>query len=252
MKVLRKDRLKIALCEALQRWGAKLHMAPSVLATMGFTITDSQGNVVRKVSAKSNSFVRNYYNFVASYALLIPPCNDTQTALGTFGDGVDTPLKNVSNVLAMNSYIGTIPNRYGSQGYTLEYSVMLYAAPGVATQGILVGTGTGAESFDSYNLTTKINHGVGSGQLSYGAMSNIASRSWNSVTKKLTATFTRTFTNSSGADITINEIGFFVNLQQTANYGPYMLIRDLLSAPITLQNGQALTLSYNLSQIMSN
>ena len=112
------------------------------------------------------------------------------------------------------------------------------AASGTSGYGIQVGTGTNAVTVSDTKLQTQIAHGVGSGQLFYGAMSFVAP-----LTDATTSYFSmnRTFTNSSGSTITIQEIG--LAMLQTYNF---LIIRDIPSAPIALDNTDILSLKYTL------
>jgi len=105
----------------------------------------------------------------------------------------------------------------------------------------MVGTGTTAPQVTNYNLQTKINHGSGSGQLLYGATSLTApttsgsTRFWKA---------SRTFTNSSGSSITVNEVGL-VLAYQSSYY--IMIARDVLSSGVVINNGQVGTLVYTFA-----
>jgi len=101
------------------------------------------------------------------------------------------------------------------------------------TYGILVGSGTGAID---YNLQTKIAHGTGAGTLEYGACSISQPEVIGNYTE---FEITRTFTNSSGAPIIINEIGLF--LKGTSTSGSIMVMRKVQQ--ITLGNGEDVTIT---------
>ena len=103
--------------------------------------------------------------------------------------------------------------------------------------GILAGTGVGAESSEDYALGTKIAHGIGAGQLSYGATTNTT----GTITGGKRFTVSRTFTNLSGASITIQEVGLAV-LQDTKYY---LWIRDLTGGT-AVGNGQSAAYAYRM------
>jgi hypothetical protein len=124
------------------------------------------------------------------------------------------------------------------------------AAPsGESTAGIVVGTSDTPVTLSQYNLQAPISHGTGAGQLSYGATTV------EPLVKDTTWYFRviRTFTNNSGASITVREIGLFVRLGMGGS--PYnfncMLARDVLTSPITVPNGSTLTVRYIISQSLS-
>jgi len=109
---------------------------------------------------------------------------------------------------------------------------------GVATQGIILGTGTNPVTISDYKLQTPITHGTGSGQLQYAAMVFDAFEVVDSTARFRSK---RQFTNGSGATITIAEAGIyhFDNV-------PYAFcsVRDVLSAPVDILNGQIIEVRY--------
>ena len=110
---------------------------------------------------------------------------------------------------------------------------------GNASYGPVVGTGNTAHSFDDYNLGTKIAHGTGTGQLSYGVTN--FNNPQNSGNDRYFEVY-RTFTNSSGASITVYEIGM---IMYNGSYY-FLACRDVISGGIEIPNGQALTLTYKV------
>lgn len=102
-----------------------------------------------------------------------------------------------------------------------------------ATYGIQVGTGTTANSGSTSSLATLIAHGNGAGQLSYGTMSITNPGG----TAPLFFTFSRTFTNNSGADIGVAEIGLAVAADTGGTQRNYLIIRDVLGSTVTVTNG---------------
>jgi hypothetical protein len=117
------------------------------------------------------------------------------------------------------------------------------APAGDTSAGILVGTSDTPVSLAQTNLLGLIAHGTGAGQLSYGA----------TVVEDLTIDTTyffrivRTFTNNSGASITVREIGLFIKLNEYS----FMFARDVPASPITVPNGSTLTLRYIMSHSLS-
>lgn len=260
MKIIKKDRIKIAICEAVQKAAMRLHMGPSTLATVTLEIGDSLGNIEKRIEMKSNSFVRNYYNGLAFDSIFKSPYNSTETAVGTFGDGVDTPIKDTSGTLRGIASSGgaTGASAFAWPGYSTSSSYRtlnagLAAPSGTTTYGIVTGTSDSAESFESYAMGSQIAHGTGTGQMNYATQSSLASFSFSSGTKKLTATHNRTFTNVSGATITVKEIGLILRFGVGSNSDlRALIIRDVLASPIDVETTKTLTITYNLSLVMSN
>jgi len=119
------------------------------------------------------------------------------------------------------------------------------AAAGDATQGITVGTGTGAVAPSDNKLGTQIAHGTGAGQLSYGGM-GFGSVSTTATQTKLT--MSRAFTNNSGSTITIQEIGLYACFMDNSNnLRIFCLIRDLVAGGQAVLNGSTVTATLTLA-----
>ena len=117
-------------------------------------------------------------------------------------------------------------------------SIAINAGVGTTTYGIQVGSSSSAESINDYALGTKIVHGTSAGQIQYGA-----NTTGSPTATSTTASFriTRVFTNTSGGNVTIEEIG----LAFSSGYY-FLIIRDI-TGTITLTNGQAITINYDLT-----
>jgi hypothetical protein len=116
--------------------------------------------------------------------------------------------------------------------------VTINAGAGDANYGIVVGTSDAPVTRDDYKLGNKIAHGSGTGQLTYGAVSVDAPITYST---GYLIRATRVFTNNSGADITVKEIGVYSYTQ----YYYYCIIRDVLTTPVTIPNGYSWTVRYN-------
>lgn len=112
------------------------------------------------------------------------------------------------------------------------------AGVGITTQGILVGTGTTPPTNSDYAMETLIAHGSGAGELSYGSQSHVTT---GIVGENVDLQLVRAFTNSSGATITIREVGL-----ANERSGPwyFLLIRDSVEKPVL--DGQTATATYTL------
>ena len=123
------------------------------------------------------------------------------------------------------------------------------APAGDATAGIVVGSSDTPVSLSQYSLGALIPNGTGSGQLLYGA-TNV-----ETLSKGATWLFriVRTFTNSSGASVTIREIGLYVRLGKSDSpyYYSCMLARDVPTSPIIVPDGSTLTVRYIISHSLS-
>jgi hypothetical protein len=130
------------------------------------------------------------------------------------------------------------------------YAILGGCAPaGDTTAGIVVGSSDTPVSLSQYSLGSLITHGTGSGQLTYGA-TNV-----ESLSKDTTWLFriVRTFSNSSGASVTVREIGLYVRLGMSSSpyYYSCMFARDVPTSPISVPNGSTLTVRYIISHSLS-
>jgi hypothetical protein len=114
----------------------------------------------------------------------------------------------------------------------------LNAPAGNASYGIVVGTSDTPVTRDDYKLGNQIAHGNSTGQLTYGAVSIDAPVTYGT---GYLIRVTRVFTNNSGADITVKEIGVY----SYNNYNYFCIIRDVLTTPVTIPNGYSWTVRYN-------
>lgn len=120
------------------------------------------------------------------------------------------------------------------------------AGAGTVTYGIVVGTGSTAPTINDYVMETLIAHGVGAGQLQYGA-GTYGAPAYDATTSQFT--ITRNFANSSGGAITVNEIGLYVTAWDTAvKY--FMVLRDVIGGGISVPNGQTLTVNYRIQGVI--
>jgi len=106
--------------------------------------------------------------------------------------------------------------------------------------GIQVGTDNTAVNIAQYHLIAQILEGSSSGHLSHLATS-VGSPITVGSTRKFT--IARTFTNNSGADITVNEVGLTVKPDTQSWY--FLIERTLLS--FTIANGTSGTVTYTIS-----
>ena len=115
------------------------------------------------------------------------------------------------------------------------------APSGNNNYGIVVGTGTNAVTISNYALQTKIATGTGAGELSYGACTVDSDVTIDGSTAYFQ--IYRTFTNSSGAGITIQEIGIIKLITGTSYY--FLLERSL--SENTIADAASATLTYKIS-----
>ncbi len=218
--------------EQLKKLGRELHV-PIPELFLALEVRDKEGKLIQKHGERCHSFGRNVYNYILS-SLFAKNCPDTTFEAGKLS------MKVTSGTIRYGSYgAGTIAQmNFESNGPA--------AGAGVDTQGILVGSGVAAETFEDYALQTLIPNGTTVGKLSYVA-SETPVYSYDAPTKKWTAEFKRYFNNNSGADITVNEVALVYYLERVVGTADKLLwSRDKLAAGVTVPNTGQLKVTYSL------
>jgi len=124
--------------------------------------------------------------------------------------------------------------------------LQMNAGSGNHNYGIQVGSGT-TKSINDTGMDSFIFNGNSAGQLAYGAMT-FTSPTINTSTNQGNFSVTRSFTNNSGGSVTVSEIGIGILIYASdGNLHDTFIIHDILPSPITLANGQVLTVTYIFS-----
>jgi len=117
---------------------------------------------------------------------------------------------------------------------------------GEDSYGIVVGSGTSATSNTDYALESKIPNGTGAGQLQYNDQTNCHANT-KEVSGNVDFVFWRTFTNNSGGNVTVNEIGVYAKTfvsSPVAQNRYFLFVRDKLSSSRTIANGETYQVTY--------
>lgn len=179
-----------------------------------------QGEKVLEYDFRSKSWVRNAHNVL----------------MGTY-----TNFKDVGSTYAAGSTYSK-DTAGSARASNIIFNVNPVAPIGNSTYGIVVGTGTTAESFESYALATPVVHGNSSGRLSYAAQ-NATVMSYDTPSKTWTIQFVRLFNNNSGGTITVTETAMLYDYSSVINF---MYCRDLLGSPVEVANTAQLTVTYTM------
>ncbi len=213
--------------EELNRLACKLGI-PVPMMQVSFVATDEKGNETGRFEDRSRTTNRNFWNNLFNSYAAAP------SGTATFGAGFLT-LKNTAAAL-VNPNADT-----NGSGATNPRNFVFGSGIGTlgTAQGLVVGTGTAAESFEDYALGALIAHGNGAGQLAHSAQ-NATTLSYNSGSKTWTATLARIFNNNSGGTIVVGECGIY----GVMNAQVYMFCRDKLGATVSVLNTGQGTLTY--------
>jgi len=130
--------------------------------------------------------------------------------------------------------IGNTPRSISADAQALRCT----AGVGVTTSGTRLGTGTNAVAITDYALQTAIAQGSGAGQLMH---SNESYTAPVTVGSSRQFTLARVFTNKSGGNITVHEVGLY-GLGGPGN--SFCLERTLYD--FTINNGSSATVTYTI------
>lgn len=201
---------------------------------------NKDNNIIHEHTERSHSWVRNAYNQLLMQFSSIP-----QLVTDTTYEGGKLGMKDYSGTIATNTDCGYYLD-YFDQNLTRGW----LANSSVGTHGIVVGTGDSAESFESYDLETRILEGSTSGKFSHNQM-DAPIRTYDSMTDTWTIPWIRYFNNNSGGSITVKETGIIANLRYSGSYDYQriycLLIRDVLSSPVAVADTAQLKVTYTLT-----
>jgi hypothetical protein len=213
----------------------RMHTLAPPKVFLDLNVFNPDGEHVLEYKRLSKTWNRNAYNILA---MNIMGCAGS-TGGTTFGAG-KMPCKDTAGTVRQDTY---------AIGGVYQTAASFYYNTGAnANFGILVGTGTGAEDFEGYVIGTKINHGTGSGQLSYQAQAAPTS-SYDAGTKVFTLVHRRSFDNGSGNTIAVSETSlvFFLYFAGSLGQAYFTMSRDLLASAVNVTNGQRLTVDYTFT-----
>ncbi len=205
---------------------------PEMYLEMMVTMPD--GSITHWHKQRSHSWTRNAYNVLLSEMAALNAPDATFAAAkismkdtgGTIRSGAfPAQLTAVNLTTPGNGYIG---------------------GAGVSSNGIQVGSGTNAESFEDYVLQTIIANGTGAGQISY-TQSDATVTAYDVPSKTWTITLVRYFNNNSGGTISVNEVSL-VGLYLQAGYSA-MASRDHLSSTVSVLNTGQLKVTYTMTLV---
>jgi hypothetical protein len=202
-------------------------------AVIEYEVRDKDGKLIEKGKFPAKSWVGNIVGLLSAII-----STWTSTAGGYYAVNTRSDLADIGGT-ARGVCLGS------GSGATIGGC----ASAGDTSAGIVVGSSDTPVSLSQYSLGALIPHGTGSGQLTYGA-TNV-----ETLSKDTTWLFrvVRTFTNNSGASVTVREIGLYVRLGMYSSpyYFSCMLARDVPTSPISVPNGSTLTVRYIISHSLS-
>jgi len=135
--------------------------------------------------------------------------------------------------------------RYKSRSFVEGFlSALQFTFSGgiIFSGNLVVGSGRTPPSITDTGLTNQIGNGTGPGQLQYGTDSFV-SPVINTNTNTGSFTWSKTFNNGSGGNVTVSEVGAYMQVGNNT----YFILHDLLPSSITLSPNQVLTVVYTIT-----
>ncbi len=115
---------------------------------------------------------------------------------------------------------------------------------GIDTWGIQVGSNATAVALTDYKLNTQIAHGTGAGQLKYSGQGGQVSAGTGAAGTSRSFRINRYFTNDSGGDVTIREVGLVVRPTSAAGAVYNVLICRDLTGDVIVTNTNAVPVEF--------
>ncbi|MBA7548010.1 hypothetical protein ES705_40454 [subsurface metagenome] len=219
--------------EQLRKLGQELHLpAPEAFWTL--EVFDKNGKLLRRHRQRSHSWTRNAYNLLLS-----------QMA----GKNLDDPSPNfgpgfLSWKQTSGGIIGSATGMSICISQDYEASGKGYRAPaGDTTHGIVVGSGTDAESFEDFKLQTLITEGSTAGKLNY-ILSAVPTKAYASLV--FTITQFRYMNNNSGGNVSVNEVALTACGGTYGSQTKWITARDKLASTVTVPDTGQLKVTYTI------
>jgi hypothetical protein len=226
--------------QRLERLGLKLGV-PVLGAHLEVKMSMPDGKVYRHWKQRSHSWTRNAYNLIFSQ---VAEKNPNHTS---FGSGY-LSFKNTGGNVAYCSFVasmGAFSTGYGSGKVSILGAGYSYNCNNNSDDwGIVLGSGSTAESIDDYKLATPIDHGIDTGKLTYST-SEATAISYSSGDKKWSSVNVRYINNNSQGDITLREIGLIASVSPYIGY--VMMSRDVLGGDETIYDTAQVKVTYTIS-----
>lgn len=216
----------------LRKLAQELHI-PIPEAFITLEVFDKNGRLLQRHRQRSHSWTRNAYN--ALFSVLAGKNLDD----ATFGAGLLSLKDTAAAVTYSNNPYGFSTSSVDTPGDRACYQAL-------ATNddsGILVGSGTNAESFEDYALQTQIVEGTGAGQLNH-VQSEAHSISYAALVLK--NELVRYLNNNSGGNVDVNEVALVSHCYYPGSQPKIVISRDKLASTVTIPDTGQLKVTYTV------
>ncbi len=221
--------------QRLRRLGQKLHI-PIPEAFIELEVFDKDGKLLQRHKQRSHSWTRNVYNILFSQMAAINATSWSYFGAGYISNQDTSGTSRSATINCIGQYSGGDINGTG-YGYR--------AGSGVDSQGIVVGSGINAESFEDYKLQTQLEEGTGEGQISH-TESEEHSVNYNAGTKVFKNELARYFNNNTGGDRSVNEVAIYGKIYVGGGTQYSMQCRDKLASTVTVSDTGQLKVTYTI------
>ena len=216
---------------ALKRMGLKLGI-PIPEVFLELEVRSQEGKLLDHYKQRSHTWTRNAYNILFSQLAAFGLTG------ASFGAGF-LSLKTTGGSVLGSSLFSGLSSSVGHAS-----TVAGYRAAVATVQGIVVGTGTGAESFEDFALGSAVAEGTGAGQLSY-VLQELSTGAYAALT--WTVTHSRYFNNNSGGAIVIGEVGIYAYMMVAGSSTNILVTRDKLASTVSVANTAQLKVTYTIA-----
>jgi len=219
--------------EELKKLGQKLHI-PIPEAFWELEVTDKDGKVIQKHKQRSHSWTRNAYNNLASQLMVIDG-NDTAFGAGKINIKDTAGSLKYENSGIDSTYVyttGDVESPGSGYGFMED--------AGEIAHGIVIGSGTNAESFEDYALQAQISNATMAHSISSAPV-----KSYDAQTKVYQVQHIRYFNNNSGGDVAVNEVALYT-YSYFKGAGSWCVSRDKLASTVTVPNTGQLKVTYTI------
>ena len=203
---------------------------PNIKITATVELKDANGKITKVITKECHSYVLQFVDLL--YGLLVAPITSISTSSISLKDTSNTSRNVGVSCIAGSPLASNVVVLLGSAGV------------GDNSYGIVVGN-TANVAIADVNLNSIINNGITNGLLLY---SNTSVNPSSTVGTSRKFVISRTFTNYSGADITVNEVGFM--LKAYAGTTPYSFLLEHSNLTFTITNGTSGTVTYTISVVI--
>ncbi len=189
---------------------------PTIKVTGHLILRNAEGELIRYIDWRPNSFVANYYKYLIvqnfwCFSHAVPKLGMHNT-VGTYG----------TSEASVVNYFDFVGDLFGSAG---------------GVDGLVCGTGNTEEDFEDIDLDVALPNGAGANTLTYaGTTSSVIDAGALRKVRHVRSAF-----NNSGGEITVREIGFF----GLASSSYFLLFRDVLDSPVVMANAEELEITFD-------